>query len=101
MLGKKLAALPPGFHAKLLRAEPEIMQPVALTFDFKGRVWVVECHNHGGIIKEKPWDRIVFFEDSNGDGKLDKRQLFFEHTGYKTTSVLVGMGGVWIMDVWL
>src|SRR4051794_14560774 len=34
--------LPPGFRATLFAGEPAIVQPMAFTFDDRGRVWVVE-----------------------------------------------------------
>jgi hypothetical protein len=35
--------LPPGFTATLFAGEPDLVQPMAFTFDDRGRIWVVEC----------------------------------------------------------
>ena len=35
--------VPPGFHVTLFAGEPDIVQPIAFTFDDRGRMWVVEC----------------------------------------------------------
>ena len=35
--------LPKGFHATLFAGEPDVVQPIAFTFDTRGRMWVVEC----------------------------------------------------------
>ena len=37
--------LPPGFAATLFAGEPDLVQPIAFTFDDRGRLWVVECHS--------------------------------------------------------
>jgi len=88
--------VPPGFAVDLIAAEPRIHQPVAFTFDERGRIWVAEAHTYpirapegGGA------DRIVILEDSNGDGEFDKRTVFIE--GLNLVSGLeVGFGGVWV-----
>jgi len=37
----------PGFSVKLLAAEPDIRQPIAMCFDDRGRLWVAECYYSG------------------------------------------------------
>ena len=32
--------LPAGFHASVFAAEPDVQQPIAMTFDARGRLWV-------------------------------------------------------------
>ena len=34
--------VPPGFHVELVAAEPDIVNPVAMTFDERGRIWITE-----------------------------------------------------------
>ena len=96
---KNPVKLPDDLKAKLILQEPMVMQPIAFTFDFKGRLWVVECHNQGDAGGTKPWDRVVYYEDTTGDGNFDSRKVFWEVTDRKTTGVQIGMGGVWIMSV--
>jgi putative membrane-bound dehydrogenase-like protein len=115
----KEMTLPPGFVAKLFAGEPDIRQPIAFALDDRGRVWVAEGYTYPrragappkddhapGEDREKPTpaqlkdiqggqDRILVFEDTNGDGKFDKRTVFME--GLNLVSGLeVGFGGVWV-----
>jgi putative membrane-bound dehydrogenase-like protein len=89
-------ALPEGFEARVIAAEPRLHQPIAFTFDAKGRVWVVEGHSYPQ--KRAPGeglDKIVIFEDADGDGEFESRKIFME--GLNLASGLeVGYGGVWI-----
>src|SRR5262245_11445240 len=57
-----------GFEVKLFAAEPEIVNPIAMTVDEKGRVWVVECFEYPKrTAKGKmPRDRIKILEDTDG-----------------------------------
>jgi len=115
----KEMTLPPGFVAKLYAGEPDIRQPIAFALDDRGRVWVAEGYTYPrragappkddhapGEDHQKPTptqlkdiqggqDRILVFEDTNGDGKFDKRTVFME--GLNLVSGLeVGFGGVWV-----
>lgn len=88
--------VPPGFHVDLIAAEPRIHQPVAFTFDTRGRIWVAEAHNYPVRAAEgQGADRIVILEDADGDGRFENRKVFIE--GLNLVSGLeVGFGGVWI-----
>src|SRR5256885_17271404 len=63
-----------GFEVKLFAAEPQLVNPIAMTVDEKGRVWVVECFEYPKrTAKGKmPRDRIKILEDTDGDGVCDK-----------------------------
>jgi putative membrane-bound dehydrogenase-like protein len=94
----KTAELPDGFRVEVFASEPEVRQPIGITFDEKGRLWVAECYTFA----ENPrrWDlelndRVTILEDTNGDGKSDKRTIFWDQ-GKRLTSVAVGHGGVWV-----
>ncbi len=94
----KTAVLPEGFRLEVFASEPEVQQPIGITFDEKGRLWVAECYTFA----ETPlrWDmnlqdRVIVLEDTNGDGKSDKRTIFWDK-GKRLTSVAVGHGGVWV-----
>ncbi|MEO6035899.1 MAG: PVC-type heme-binding CxxCH protein, partial [Verrucomicrobiota bacterium] len=88
--------LPPGFKATLFAGEPDVKQPIAFAIDDRGRLWVAEAYTYPKRAPEgEGKDRILVFEDTNGDGKFDKRTVFLE--GLNLVSGLeVGFGGVWI-----
>jgi len=88
--------VPEGFEVKLFAGEPDVFQPIAMCLDDRGRVWVAEAYAYPVRRSEKDaHDRIVIFEDTDGDGKFDKRTVFME--GLNLVSGLeVGFGGVWI-----
>ena len=88
--------VPEGFDVTLFAGEPDVMQPIALALDDRGRVWVAEAYSYPVRRKDKDArDRILIFEDTKGTGKFDKRTVFME--GLNLVSGLeVGFGGVWI-----
>jgi putative membrane-bound dehydrogenase-like protein len=91
--------LPEGFQATLFAAEPDVQQPISLTFDDRGRLWVAECYTYAENklnYDDQLRDRILIFEDSDGDGKFDKRTIFWDR-GNRLTSIAVGFGGVWAL----
>ncbi|MFN0078797.1 MAG: PVC-type heme-binding CxxCH protein [Prosthecobacter sp.] len=91
--------LPPGFKCVVFAAEPDVRQPIAMSWDAKGRLWVAENYTYA----ENPirWDtklrdRVIILEDKDGDGKHDGRKVFWEGGSY-LTSVEIGYGGVWVL----
>src|SRR5437867_3658972 len=72
----------PGFRIEQVASEPLVHDPVALTFDPDGRIWVVEMRgympNPEGIGESEPVGSIVILEDTDGDGKMDRRTVFLE-----------------------
>src|SRR5438128_515524 len=61
---------------------PDIVHPVKLAVDRKGRVLVIESHTHFRPDKYAgpKFDRVRMFEDADGDGKADRVTTFFEGT---------------------
>jgi putative membrane-bound dehydrogenase-like protein len=97
----KHMTLPDGFHVSLFAGEPDVVQPIAFTFDDRGRLWVVECLSYPNW--EKDWrkggkDRIVIFEDRAGTGHFDHRKVFWDK-GCNISGIQVGFGGVWICAI--
>ncbi|REA57391.1 dehydrogenase [Dyadobacter luteus] len=87
---------PPGFKVTLAVAEPDIVRPISFTIDSRGRLWVVEGHTYPVPAPEgQGRDRILIFEDTNGDGTLDSRKVFAEGLNL-VSGIEVGMGGVWL-----
>ncbi|MBT3567450.1 MAG: hypothetical protein HN494_01270 [Opitutae bacterium] len=90
-------SLPDGFKVNVFAAEPDVRQPIAMTFDDRGRLWVAECYTYADrklIYNTELRDRIVIFEDIDGDGTFDKRKIFHEGL-QRLTSIALGFGGVW------
>ena len=71
-----------GFEVKLVAAEPLVSAPIALTFDDKGRIWVLEMEGYmpdtAGTGENKPNGKIIILEDENGDGIADNRKVFMD-----------------------
>jgi len=92
----KAATAPPGFSTILFAGEPDVKQPIAFALDDRGRLWVAEAYTYPRRAPEgQGKDRILILEDTDGDGKFDKRTVFME--GLNLVSGLeVGFGGVWV-----
>jgi len=92
-----------GFEVKLFAGEPQLVNPIAMTVDEKGRVWVVECFEYPKrTAKGKmPRDRIRILEDTDGDGVCDKSTIFIEGKDFPkpfdlASGIEVGNGGVYL-----
>jgi putative membrane-bound dehydrogenase-like protein len=88
--------VPPGFRVQLAAGEPQVHQPIAMCFDHRGRLWVAEAFTYPLRAAEGAGrDRIVIFEDADGDGAFEKSKVFIE--GLNLVSGLeVGFGGVFV-----
>ena len=86
--------LPPGFKVQVVTSEPDLVQPIAMTQDDRGRLWVLTNTNYPVCPGEKK-DSILIFEDTDGDGKADKRTVFYDKLTFPS-GIEVGHGGVWI-----
>ena len=86
---------PPGFEVKVFAAEPDIVNPIAFSWDERGRLWVLESTNypHDHVGEESGTDRITICEDTNGDGRADKFTRFAENQPLSTAIANV-KGGV-------
>jgi putative membrane-bound dehydrogenase-like protein len=92
----KAMTLPKGFTVKLAAAEPDIVRPIAFTNDDRGRLWVAEAHTYPVRAPEgEGKDRILIFEDTNGDGTLDSRKVFIEGLNL-VSGIEIGFGGVFV-----
>jgi len=92
-----------GFEVKLFAAEPQLVNPIAMTVDEKGRVWVVECFEYPKRTPKgkMPRDRVKILEDTDGDGVCDKVTTFIEGKDFPVpfdlaSGIEVGNGGVYL-----
>lgn len=69
-----------GLQAELVAAEPLVISPVAIAFDERGRAYVAENRGYptGPGEGQPPAGRIAMLEDTDADGRLDKRTEFAE-----------------------
>lgn len=71
-----------GFEIQLVAYEPMVQDPIFLTFDENGRLWVVEMRSFmpdiDGIGEALPLGRISVLEDTNGDGVMDKSTVYLD-----------------------
>ncbi|HEX7900048.1 MAG TPA: PVC-type heme-binding CxxCH protein [Planctomycetota bacterium] len=86
--------VPDGFSVKLFAAEPDVKQPIAMAFDDRGRLWVVENESYP---KWRPFEeggkcRVVVFEEVGGKAV---RKVFVDNLSF-VTGLEVGFGGVYV-----
>ncbi|MCA9136265.1 MAG: heme-binding protein, partial [Planctomycetales bacterium] len=97
-----MMTIPEGMEVKLFASErefPELANPNQIAFDAKGRLWVSCMANYpqwqpGAA---PPDDRLLIFEDTDGDGKADVCKTFYDKlicpTGFEFYD-----GGVLVVD---
>jgi putative membrane-bound dehydrogenase-like protein len=92
----KVMEVPDGFKVTLVAGEPEVKQPIAQAIDHRGRLWIAEAYTYPHRAPEgQGKDRILIFEDQDGDGSFETSKVFVE--GLNLVSGLeVGFGGVWV-----
>lgn len=111
------ATLPDGYALRCFASEPMVINPVAMTWDHRGRLWVVELYEYPSGAKSpneysktatdekfrpvvktdasSPRDRVIVLEDTDNDGKADKRTVFVDGLNL-ATGILCGHGGVFV-----
>lgn len=95
-IGTNEFILQDGFQIDLVAAEPLLDTPVAMTFDEKGRIWVVELPGYmrdiDGTDENRRDGRIVVLEDMDQDGQMDIRRVFLDNLMAPRTLALVYNG---------
>jgi len=90
----------PGLEATLFASEPMLLSPTNLDVDHRGRVWVCEVvnyrHRNGA---RKAGDRILILEDTDGDGRADKRTVFYQGRDIDTALGICVLGNKVIVSV--
>ena len=114
-------SVPDGLEVRLFASEPMVRQPVAVEFDDRGRLWVIQYlqyPNPEGLkrvrvdrysrtaydrVPEPPprgpagTDRITILEDSDGDGRADRSHDFVSHLNL-ASGLAFGAGGVFVLQ---
>ncbi|MEA2734069.1 MAG: uncharacterized protein QOE14_520, partial [Humisphaera sp.] len=96
---KRHMILPEGFEAKLFASEPDVINPLTMAWDERGRLWVVESFDYPNHVTEpgKGNDRIKICEDTDGDGKADRFSVFAEGLNMPA-SITFANGGIIIPE---
>jgi uncharacterized protein len=91
----KLAQVPPGFELALFASEPDIVNPIHIAWDHRGRAFVVETIDYPNNLQDGNLgnDRITVCEDTDGDGRADRFTRFAEKLSIPT-SMVFARGGV-------
>lgn len=114
-------SLSPGISVDLVASEPEVSQPLFLSWDSKGRMWIVQYRqyqypaglkvvkfdNHLRAVFDKVpqappnhtpgRDVISVVEDTNGDGQYDSHREVISGLNI-VSSLAVGNGGIWVLN---
>lgn len=85
----------PDFRVELFASEPEVVDPVEMAFDARGRIFVAEMLDlpYDPEPGQQPRSRIRLLEDIDGDGRLDSSRIFADRL-QQVTSVLPWKGGL-------
>src|SRR5438874_1778377 len=92
--------VPADFDLQLFAAEPDIVKPIYIAWDERGRAWVVEARDypHGLVNEGEPGKADVkICEDTDGDGKADKFTIFADKLNLATSLVFVN-GGIIVSE---
>lgn len=90
-----LIQVPVGFKLELFASEPDIKKPIAMDWDEKGRLWVIETVDYPNTVrndKAEGDDRILICEDTNRDGRADKFTVFAEGLNIPTSFTFANGG---------
>lgn len=92
----KLVQLPIEFEMELFASEPMIINPMAMAWDERGRLFVIETVDYPNEVRtEGGNDKIKILEDTDGDGKADKVTVFADNLNIPT-SIMAVNGGILI-----
>ena len=113
--------VPDDLQMELVAGEPDVTQPIHISFDFKGRMWVVQYRQYPfpaglkvvrydqhlrAVFDKMPVappnhvagaDCVTVWEDTNGDGSYDSHRDVIQGLNI-ATSVAVSTSGIWVMN---
>ncbi|UWX53762.1 hypothetical protein NYZ99_11475 [Maribacter litopenaei] len=87
--------VPAGFKLELFVSEPDIINPIAMNWDERGRLWVIETVDYPNTVRNDNGigdDRVKICEDTDGDGKADKFTIFAENLNIPTSFSFYDVG---------
>src|SRR5207248_570912 len=90
-------AVPEGFHVDLVASEPEIVNPIAMAFDERGRIWITESIEYPRKSAGPGRDRVKVLENFDASGRAKKVTVFAEGLNIPT-GIAVGYGGIWVIN---
>ncbi len=90
----KTFRIKPGFRLELAAAEPLVADPIAMSFDEDGRLFVVEMRDYSERRPER-LGRIRMLIDTDGDGRFDKSTVYVDNLPWPTAVICYG-GGVFV-----
>lgn len=93
----KMMTVPDGFAVEVVAAEPDLVNPVAMAIDEKGRFWVTESLEYPRREPGPGKDRVKILEDTDGDGVCDKFTVFLDGLNIPS-GIAVGYGGAWVAN---
>src|ERR1044071_4165220 len=96
-VAEKKFTVPQGFEMRLFASEPMVINPVAMTWDERGRLWVLELYEYplGAKPGEKGRDQVKILEDTDNDGRADKVTVFADGLNL-ASGLALGNGGVYV-----
>ena len=89
--------VPEGFAVEVVASEPDLVNPVSMTFDERGRIWVTESLEYPRREPGPGRDRVKVLEDTDGDGRADEFTIFADGLNIPS-GIAVGHGGVWVAN---
>jgi putative membrane-bound dehydrogenase-like protein len=79
----KLFEIDPGFVIELAACEPQVVDPIHLSWDAKGRMYVTEMIDYP---EGPPAGRVVRLEDADGDGRYESGGVFADGLAFPTSA---------------
>ena len=93
----RMMTVPEGFTVEVVASEPDIVNPVAMAIDERGRFWITESFEYPRRAPGPGKDVVKILEDTDGDGKCDKFTQFMDGLNIPS-GIAVGHGGVWVAN---
>ncbi|HEV8646711.1 MAG TPA: PVC-type heme-binding CxxCH protein, partial [Burkholderiales bacterium] len=89
--------VPDGFHVDVIASEPQIVNPIAMCFDDRGRIWITESVEYPRKLAGPGRDRVKVIEGLDANGRAASVRVFAEGLNIPS-GVAVGYGGVWVLN---